>query len=123
MTILEWLKASSRYTFEDTIFQKIALDREIGVDENATTLTVEQKELLTADIIFTAIMLSPSSTALQLKSHGGFQVQVGSESFSNEKRISDMNFMKSVYKKYNDPKFDLFNTTQPIQILPIEDIL
>jgi hypothetical protein len=124
MTILDWLKATSRYTFEDTIFQKIAIDREISVTEDVTTLTVEQKELLTADIIFTAVVLSPSSTALQLKSHGGAQYQRGSETISKEKRFIDMNLMKSIYKKYDDPRYyQLSETSALIQIIPIEDVL
>ena len=82
MNVLEWLKASSRYSIEDRSMKKIANDREIGVDEDATTLTIEQRELLVADILFVALILSPSSL---LHFHNGFQRVIGSETTRNEK--------------------------------------
>lgn len=125
MTILEWLKASTRYTFEDTTFQAIAIDREINdTAQDVTTLSIRDKELLTADIIFVAIVLSPSNTASKTSSHNNFELQVGSEISSTEKRNFDISMMTSIYKKYEDPKYDLVNgSKQTIKIIPIEDII
>lgn len=121
MTILEWLKASTRYTFEETTFQKIALDREINDADDATTLTIRDKELLQADIIFTAVMFSPSSTSSQSASHNGFSKSIGSETdLYQGKKIS---YALSVYKKYEDPNYDILNDSRPtIKLLTIEDI-
>jgi hypothetical protein len=66
MTVLEWLKASTRYSFEEQNFIKIALDRECNPDDDVydeSVVTKRQRELMTADIIFTAVLLSPSNTA------------------------------------------------------------
>ena len=125
MTILEWMGAATRYTFDETIFQKIAVDREISVTQDATTLTFEQKELLTADLIFTAVVLSPSSTSSESMLHNNFQHSYGSESISNEKRNSDIKWMKYIYQKYNDPKFDYLNSisTNKIRIISIQDVI
>ena len=120
MTILEWLKASSRYNFEETTFQMIALDREITVTNDVTTLSVRDKELLKADIIFTAVMFSPSSTASQSLQHNNFVKAIGSE--SDIYQASKISYAKSIYLKYNDPKYDVLNDTTPcIKFLKIED--
>jgi len=124
MTILEWMKASTRYGIEDITFKKIAFDREItDADlDDASTLTVQQKELLQADIIFTAILLSPSNTSSISASHNGYQKTVGAEydTYRNEK----LAFAMYIYKKYNDPKYDLINTAgQKIKLIPIEDVI
>ena len=120
MTILEWMKVSTRYNFEDTTYEKIGIDREISVADNATTLTIENKELLTADIIFTAVILSPSSTASMSVSHNNFQKTIGSE--SDTYRAQKIAYMKAIYKKYGDPNYDLLNdVVQPIRFIKITD--
>ena len=52
MTVLEWLKASTRYSFDEQNFIKIALDRECDPDEDVYTIeTVGKKQyvLITVD--------------------------------------------------------------------------
>ena len=120
MTILEWMKVTTRFNFEDTTYEKIGNDREISVADNAMTLTVENKELLTADIIFTAVMLSPSSTASMSVSHNNFQKTIGSE--SDAYRAQKIAYMKAIYQKYGDPNYDLLNSVvQPIRFIKITD--
>ena len=120
MTILEWMKVSTRYNFEDTTYEKIGIDREISVANDAMTLTVENKELLTADIIFTAVILSPSSTASMSVSHNNFQKTIGSE--SDTYRAQKIAYMKAIYKKYGDSRYDLLNdVVQPIRFIKITD--
>lgn len=122
MTILEWLKASTRYTFEETTFQNIALDRKINDALDATTLSVRDKELLKADIIFTAVMFSPSSTSSQSASHNGFSKSVGSETDIYQGKKVD--YALSVYEKYKDPNYDILLENKPtIKLLTIEDII
>jgi hypothetical protein len=109
MTVLEWLKASTRYNFEETTFQRIALDREITESDSATTLTVRDKELFMADIIFESLIASPSSTASQSSSHNGFQQTIGTEQVTDAKRNFDMEMMKNIYLKYDDPRYNLID--------------
>ena len=91
MTVLEWLKASTRYSFEEQNFIKIALDR--GCDPtddvyNESVVTKRQRELMTADIIFTAVLLSPSNTASLSQSHNGYQKTICQEQdFYQEDKI------------------------------------
>ena len=66
MTVLEWLKASTTYSrFDEQNFIKIALDRGCNPDDDVydeSVVTKRQRELMTADIIFAAVLLSPSNT-------------------------------------------------------------
>ena len=82
MTVLEWLKASTTYTrFDEQNFVKIALDRECNPDDDVygENVTKRQRELMTADIIFTAVLLSPSNTSSLSQSHNGYQKTIGQE--------------------------------------------
>ena len=122
MTVLEWLKGKSRYSFEETIYQGIAIDREINDTADVATLTVRDKELFMADIIFTATILSPSSTSSQSASHNNFQRTIGGE--TDIYQTKKLNWAKAIYKLYNDPRYDELNSiVQPIKQLPIEDII
>ena len=73
MTVLEWLKASTTYSrFDEQNFIKIALDRGCNPDDDAydeSVVTKRQRELMTADITFAAVLLSPSNTSSLQQSH------------------------------------------------------
>ena len=122
MTVLEWLKSKSRYSFEETIYQGIAMDREINGTADVTTLSVRDKELFMADIIFTATILSPSSTSSQSVSHNNFQKTIGGE--TDVYQSKKLSWAKAIYLKYDDPRYDEISAiVQPIKQLPIEDII
>ena len=109
MTVLEWLKSKSRYNFEEITYKGIAIDREINDTIDVTTLTVRDKELFMADIIFESLIASPSSTASQSSSHNGFQQTIGTEQVTDAKRNFDMEMMKNIYLKYDDPRYNLID--------------
>ena len=123
MTILEWLSSSCRYSFEENTFMRIALDRGItDVNEDAMTLTQEQKDLMTADIIFTAVLLSPSSTASQSASHNNFQRTVGPE--TDIYQSNKISYALGIYKRYNDPNYEVLISARPkIKLLKIIDVI
>ena len=82
MTVLEWLKASTRYSFEEQNFIKIARDRGCDPEDEVydeSVVTKRQRDLMTADIIFTAVLLSPSNTSSLSQSHNGYQKTIGQE--------------------------------------------
>lgn len=126
MTVLEWLKASTRYSFEEQNFIKIALDRECNpaddvYDESA--VTKQQRELMTADIIFTAVLLSPSNTASLSQSHNGYQKTIGQEQdFYQDDKIK---YAIRIYNKYEDDRGDMLeelSNTKKIKFVPIVDV-
>ena len=123
MTVLEWLKKSTRYSFEDGTFEKIALDRGCNPqgDVYGDNITKRQKELMTADIIFTAVLLSPSNTASLSQSHNGFQKVIGQEQdFYQDEKIK---YAIRIYNLYDDERADILESVKrKITFIPIEDV-
>lgn len=124
MTVLEWLKASTRYSFEEQTFVKIASDRGCMVTDDVydeTKVTLRQKELMTADIIFTAVLLSPSNTASLSQSHNGYQKTIGQEQdFYQDEKIK---YAIRIYQMYDDPRAEILESVKrKIRFIPIEDV-
>lgn len=123
MTVLEWLKARTRYSFREDTLLTIALDRECDPEDDfySGNVTVRQKELMKADIIFTAVLLSPSNTPSISQSHNGFQKTIGQEQdFYQDKKIA---YAIQIYKKYDDENAAILESTQKkIKFIPIEDV-
>ena len=121
MTVLEWLKASTRYSFEEQNFIKIALDRECYPEEDVYAISKRQRELMTADIIFTAVLLSPSNTASLSQSHNGYQKSIGQEQdFYQDEKIK---YAIRIYNIYGDERADILESVKrKIKCLPIEDV-
>jgi hypothetical protein len=124
MTVLEWLSSKTRYTFDDDTFKSIALDRGCDPDDDAYggNVTQKQKDLMIADTIFEAVMLSPSSTPSLSQSHNGYQNTIGSETDVFQSRKID--YALAIYKKYDDEKYEILNgTIDRIKIVAIEDVM
>lgn len=124
MTILEWMSASNRFSFEDITLKKIALDREINdTSLDVTTLDVREKELLRADMILFAFVDSPSSIASESILHNNFQHTMGSEGKPN---MLSWEWAKKIYEKYLDDNYQMMIDTQtqkPISFPDIIDVL
>ena len=124
MTVLEWLDKSTRYNFDAGTFEKIALDRGCQPTDDAydeTKVSKRQKDLMTADIIFTAVVLSPSTTASLSQSHNGYQKTIGQEQdFHQDDKIK---FAIGIYEKYGDERAEILKGFQhKIRFIPIEDV-
>lgn len=127
MTVLEWLDASNMYSsFEKKHYVKIAKDR--GVDPDAdvyddTQVSQKQRDLMDADIIWTAVLKRPSNTASLSQSHNGYQKTVGSEQdFYQDDKIQ---YAIGIYKRYEDPKgedLEQLSEARKIKLIPIVDV-
>lgn len=125
MTVLEWLEAATRYTFEEQTFVKIALDRGCQPDSDVydeSVVTKRQRELMTADIIFTAVLLSPSNTASLSQSHNGYQKTIGQEQdFYQDDKIK---YAIAIYNLYGDERAEILEQQQrKIRFVPIVDVV
>ena len=125
MKVLEWLKAATRYTFDEGTFIKIANDR--GIKDPANTemddkIALKERELMTADIIFTAVLLSPSSTSSLSQKHGGYEQTIGSETdYYQDHKIK---YAIKIYNNYGDPRGELLESTRKkIRFIKIEDVI
>lgn len=124
MTVLEWLEASTTYSrFDTQNLVKIALDRDCNPDDDAygENVTKRQRELMTADIIFTAVLLSPSNTSSLQQSHNGYQKTVGSEQdFYQDDKIK---YAIRIYNLYGDERAEILESAQKkIRFIPIVDV-
>lgn len=123
MTVLEWLKASTRYSFEEQTFVKIAIDRECNPEDDVygENVTKRQRELMTADIIFTAVLLSPSNTASLSQSHNGYSRSIGQEQdFYQDEKIK---YAIRIYDIYGDERAEILESVKrKIKFIPIEDV-
>lgn len=124
MTVLEWLKAATRYTFDDETFIKIAYDRGCDPDSDVygDNVSQRQRDLMTADIIFTSVLLSPSSTSSYQKAHNGYQETIGAETdYYQDKKIT---YAIQIYNKYDDSKADVLDSIKKkIKLIPIVDVI
>ena len=123
MTVLEWLKASTRYSFDEQNFVKIAYDRNCNPNDDVygDNVTKRQRELMTADIIFTAVLLSPSNTASLSQSHNGYQKTIGAEQdFYQDEKIK---YAIQIYSIYGDERAAILESVKrKIRFVPIEDV-
>ena len=124
MTVLEWLKASTTYSrFDEKNFVKIALDRGCNPEDDAygDNVTKRDRELMTADIIFAAVLISPSNTSSLQQSHNGYQKTIGSEQdFYQDEKIK---YAIQIYKLYDDEKGEILDgVRRKITFIPIEDV-
>lgn len=123
MTVLEWLKKKTRYSFEEGNFVVIALDRGClpTDDVYGENITQKQRDLMTADIIFTAVLLSPSNTASLSQSHNGYQKTIGQEQdFYQDEKIK---YAIRIYTMYGDERAGILeNAMRKIKFIPIEDV-
>lgn len=123
MTVLEWLEKKTRYSFTEGNFEVIARDRGLEPTDDVYGEKVDRRlrELMEADIIFTAVLLSPSNTASLSQSHNGYQKTIGQEQdfYQNDK----IKYAIGIYQKYGDDKADiLMNMQKKIRFVPIEDV-
>lgn len=123
MTVLEWLEKKTRYSFTEGNFEVIARDRGLEPTDDVYGEKVDKRlrELMEADIIFTAVLLSPSNTASLSQSHNGYQKTIGQEQdfYQNDK----IKYAIGIYQKYDDDKADiLMNMQKKIRFVPIEDV-
>ena len=123
MTVLEWLKKKTRYSFEEGNFEVIALDRGVQPDDDVygANVTKRLRDLMEADIIFTAVLLSPSNTASLSQSHNGYQKTIGQEQdFYQDEKIT---YAIRIYTMYGDERAGILESARrKIKFIPIEDV-
>lgn len=125
MTVLEWLEGATRYSFSRVNLLKIACDRGVDpdVDVYGNSVSQEQRDLMEADLIYLATMLSPANTASLQQSHNGYQKTIGAEQVFRQD--SQINKAINIYKNYGDSKGDELSNlvnAKKIKLLSIKDV-
>lgn len=126
MTVLEWLESSTMYSsFTENNFVKIALDR--GIDPNAdvydeSVVTKKDRDLMSADLIYSAVLFRPSDTASLSQSHNGYQKTIGQE--KDYYQDTKIKYAIGIYELYGDERAaTLENLQKKIRFIPIEDVV
>lgn len=123
MTVLEWLESSTMYSsFTEKNFVKIALDR--GIDPEADVyadVTKRERDLMSADLIYMAVLARPSDTASLQQSHNGYQKTIGAErDYYQDEKIK---YAIKIYDIYGDEKAEILESVRrKIKFIPIEDV-
>lgn len=101
--IIEYLSGLTQFTFDKAVLKRIALDRGVAEIDDYEDLTTEQKELLRADLLYTAY-LSPNVWASSTQSHGSYTKSIGSQTIYSGDKERLYNLIVGIYKKYSDDK-------------------
>lgn len=103
--IIEYISGLTTYVFDESILNRIAIDRGVDSVSAYTDLTQKDKDLIKADLLY-EVYLSPNIMASLSKSHGNFSLNIGSQQTNEAHRERLYNIFMSIYKKYQDPKLD-----------------
>lgn len=103
-SVLDYLSGLTAFALEESVLVRIALDRGVTEEDTVKELDLKTKELMHADILFTVIY-GPSDLPSFTHQHGQFSHTMGKQNFGDKDRLYAL--MRSIYKKYDDPKLDI----------------
>lgn len=101
--ILDYLSGLTGFVFDKSVLKRIALDRGVYDVEQYESLSQETKDLLRADLLYTAY-ISPNVWASSSNSHSGFSRSIGSQTIYAEEKERLFNQFIAIYRKYDDEK-------------------
>jgi hypothetical protein len=97
------------YTFERGQLENIAMNRGVSNVKSFSDLTVRDRNLLLADMLF-VIITSPSSTASVSKQHGDYSTTVGSVRIENQDALRKL--MTALYSNPDKELNDILTSYQ-----------
>lgn len=114
--IIEYISGLTTYVFDESILNRIAIDRGVDSVSAYTDLTQKDKDLIKADLLY-EVYLSPNIMASSSKSHGNFSLNIGSQQTNEAHRERLYNIFMSIYRKYGDNKLDEIGDNGTLQWL------
>lgn len=106
--IIEYMSGLTGYIFTKAVLQRIALERGVDSVVSYGELTPMIRELLFADLLYTAYC-SPNVMASASRSHSGMSNSIGSQQISESEKKRLYNTFIGIYKKYGDVKADIID--------------
>ena len=103
--IIEYLSGLTQFTFDKAVLKRIALERGVAEIDSFEDLTQEQKDLLRADLYYTAY-LSATTWASSTVSHSGYSKTIGNLVISARDKERLYNLIVGIYRKYDDDKLE-----------------
>ena len=97
--IITYLTGLTGFVFDKSVLERIATERGVSGVTDYSLLEQETKDLLLADLLFTAYV-SPNTSASYSASHGSYKQSIGSQRIDNKSDI--YNIMVGLYKKWGE---------------------
>ena len=101
--IIEYLSGLTQYVFDEAVLKVIARHRNVLDVEDYDLLTQKDRELLYADLLYTAYT-SPSQWASSTQTHGAYSREIGSQTMNAYERERLYNIFVRIYRKYEDER-------------------
>lgn len=101
INIIDYLSGLTAYVFDIAVLKRIALDRGVLDVDDCSTLDDKTKDLLKADLYYTAY-ISPNIWASSTHSHGSFSQTIGSQTIYNEDKERLYKMFMRIYEQYDD---------------------
>lgn len=119
LNIIEYLSGLTPYLFDKAVLKRIAFDRGLGNIVDCRVLTQKEKDLLRADILYTAY-LSPNTIASYSAKHGNYSKSIGQQTISADEKERLYNSFINIYRKYNDEKLEeIESSSSNLQWIPL----
>lgn len=103
MSIVSYLKGNVGFKIPDSSLDSILADRGINTDTDIYDLTVEQRELLYADVLMWGTTM-PTAYSGAKESDGGWSHTGETSTIQKADKERWYNIAQEVYNRYNDPK-------------------
>jgi len=96
--IYEYIEGLTGFVFDKTVINRIALDRGVSEITSYEELTEDVKELLRADLLYTAYC-SPNVIANHSHQHGSYSKSVGAQTINRDELFR---IFMGIYSKYGE---------------------
>lgn len=96
--IISYIEGLTAFAFDETILNRIALDRGVSEVTDYDELTQENKDLLLADLLYTAYC-SPNMIASHTNQHGAYSKTVGAQTVNRDELYQ---IFMGIYRRYGE---------------------
>ena len=103
--IIDYMSGLTAFVFDKAVLANVAMERGVSNVTSFEELTLKDKDLLRADLLYTAYC-SPSTWGSHTQSHGSYTKSVGSQQLTSEDKERLFNLFYSIYRKYDDDKLE-----------------
>lgn len=102
--IIDYMSGLTGYVLDESVLNRIALERGVSEVDSFDALTERDRDLLTADILLTVLQSGNTLPSFQHQ-HGQFSTSTGQQNIKDKDNICNM--LRWYYGRWKDPKLDL----------------
>lgn len=102
--IIDYMSGLTGFVLDESVLQRIALDRGVSEVDSYDALTQRDRDLLTADILLAVYMAGDDLPSFQHQ-HGQFSTSTGRQVIKDKDHIAAL--LRLYYGKWGDEKLEL----------------